>query len=328
MKITQSAFVFGIVIGITLPIARPNAAAAVQLKPASARQAGSENAKPKDPEPVTYEVLRGKAKALILQSRSPANVPQKDDLLKQARAQLAEARGLLQADHDRHRKSYEAFDKFIDKSDKARYDARELAYREYIQAQLLLAVLTYDEAQTYDKGSAENKRLLTAAADAFEKIHARYRQMVAGLYARMWQGKCFEEQEDIVKALGIYNELLQHEGNSSPVLKTLQDQVRLFRLICLNHVERQDFRLVIDAAGEWLEANAELASSRTGLGIQWELVRALESQAKQERTSPTERRALRMQALEVARSINQFPGEYKDVSAAAIERLTDDLKQE
>ncbi len=190
-------------------------------------------------------------------------------------------------------------------------------------------MLTYEEAQTYDKGSSENKRLLSEAATSFEKIHDRYRQMVGGLYARMWEAKCFEEQDDIVKALGFYNELLGHgDGKSAPALKRLQDMVRHFRLICLNHEKRKDFQVVIQEAQEWLKENRGIANGRVGLGIQWEMVRALEMLAKKEETSEAERNKYNQQALAAARVINRFQGEYKDASTAMIQKLMVALNRE
>src|SRR4029077_3049929 len=96
-----------------------------------------------------------------MQPKAPGNAAQKGEFQKKARALFAEARQVFQAAHDRYKEAYDQFDKFIDKKDKAKHDARELAYLNYIQAQLNLAVLTYEEAQTWDKGSADNKKLLT-----------------------------------------------------------------------------------------------------------------------------------------------------------------------
>src|SRR4029077_12579955 len=115
-------------------------------------------------------VIVSKGKVEVLQSRSPANAGQKGEIQKRARAQFAEARKVFQAAYDRYKESYDKFDKFIPKTEKARYEARELAYRNFIQAQLNLSVLTYEEAQTYDKGSTENRKMLTDAANAFEQI--------------------------------------------------------------------------------------------------------------------------------------------------------------
>jgi hypothetical protein len=268
-------------------------------------------------------VIVGKGKVEVLQAKSPSNSGQKGEHQKKARAYFDEAKKVFQAAHDRYKEAYDKFDKFIPKDQKDKYAAREEAYRHFIQAQLNLAVLNYEEAQTYDKGSAENKKRLSDAAKEFSTIHARYRQQVAGLYARLWEGKCFEEDDDIVKALGIYNELLGHEpGKGGTTLKNLQDRVRHFRLICLNRDQRKDYQVVIQEAQEWLKENRGPAgNTRTGLGIQWEMVRAQELLAKKEDTPEADKNRMLHQALTTARTINKYPGEYKDVSTAMISRL-------
>lgn len=272
-------------------------------------------------------VARGRTELL---RASAANDPaEKEALQKKAREFLAEAREIYQADHDQFKKSYEKFDKFIPKTAKEQYEARETAYRNYIQAQFQLAVTTYDEARTWDNGTPRKKKLLADAADAFAVIHERYRQQLAGLYARMYQGRCFDEQGDLVKALGIYNELLEHGGGKpSEPLAILQDRVRHFRLLCLNREERKDYQIVVLEAQGWLEDNPGKATTPTGLGIQWELARALEMFARKEETDDVERSRLLQRALTTARTINKHPGEYKDASGAMIQRLTAELKLE
>ena len=76
-----------------------------------------------------------------------------------------------------------------------------------MQAQLNLAVIEYEYAQSYDRESKEFKDTLTGAVKKFEDVYTRYRGWLAGLYARMWMGKCFEEMGDIRKAVGFYEEL-------------------------------------------------------------------------------------------------------------------------
>ena len=275
------------------------------------------------------KVIVEKGKVEVIQSRSPANVAQKAEHQKKARAFFADARKVYKAAHDRYKEAYEKFGSHVSKEQKAKHDAWNAAFSDYVQAQLNLVVLTYEEAQTWDKGTPENRKLLSEAASGFEQIHARYRQMIAGLYARMWQGKCFEEQDDITKALGVYNELLEHGGEKPDrVLKNMQDRVRHFKLVCLNREQRKDYQVVIQEAQDWIKENRSLLSTRTGLGIQWELVRAQELLAKKEETGEAEKNRLLQQALTTARAINRFPGEFRDVSSAMIERLKVDLNRE
>lgn len=294
----------------------------------------TERASSKEPEAIQSDTdaanaLSGKGRAELVRVRSASDSAEKEALQKKARGFFAEAREIYQAVHDRCKKAYEKFDKFIPKTSKAQYEARETAYRNYIQAQLQLAVTTYDEARTWDNGTPENKRLLTHAANAFEAIHNRYRQQIAGLYARMYQGRCFDELGDVTKALGFYNELLEHgRGKPSEPLKVLQDTVRKFRLNCLNREERKDHQLVVQEAREWIDENESIAETPTGLGIQWELARALEMLARRDGTDAPEKSRLIQDALSTAQTINKHPGEYKEASSEMIQRLTAELKLE
>ncbi|MBS0261437.1 MAG: DUF4366 domain-containing protein [Planctomycetes bacterium] len=275
-------------------------------------------------------VLKGDVE--LQQSRAPGNAAQKAAMQKRARAYYNDAKAVWQAAYDGYKEAHGKFDKFIPQNDKRR-DAREEVFNKMVHAQLQLAVMMYKEGQTYDRGTPENKDRLVEAAKAFDTIHAQYRQLTSGLYARMWEAKCFEEQDAIGKALGFYAELLGH-GNDLPVaqrapqLRKLQNMVLHFRLICLNHEKKKDYQVAIQEGDAWLKENRNLASSSIGLGIQWEMVRAMELLSRQEETNESEKTKLLQQALEKARYINRFPGEYKDASTAMIQKLMVGLNRE
>lgn len=266
-------------------------------------------------------ILLNKGRVQIWQSKSPANKANRQPLQEEARRFIGQARDIFQAAHDKHKANYEKFPSFIDESaDPALYEQRAQAEIRFIRAQLDLALCTYEMAQTHDEGSTPYKQTLTQAAKEFTAIHEKYRSMVGGLYARVWEGKCWEEQGELNKAIGIYNELLQHPGQSE-TMQRLQDQVRQFRLICLNHDDRKDYQLVIQEADEWMKKRKSRLRTPVGLGIQWELARAQEALGLDRTLADEERNRYLRQALATAREINRYPGQYKDVSMFMIRRL-------
>tara|TARA_R110002072_G_scaffold13481_1_gene56759 strand:+ start:229744 stop:233268 length:3525 start_codon:yes stop_codon:yes gene_type:complete len=260
-------------------------------------------------------ILLGKGRVEVWQSRSPSNKENRGEFQKRARGFVTDARAIYQKAHDQHKASWEAFPKFIDKvEDAKKFEERRRAEIRYIVAQLDLAHCLYEEAQTFDEASDEYKAKLRDAASAYEEIHSKYRSQIGGLYARTWQGKCYEEQDDIQRALGIYKELLGHPGNSETLVR-LQDQVRHFRLICLNHEQRKDYQLVIDEATEWLtNAKGGKKYSQQSLGIRWEQVLAQESLGEDRTLSEQDRKRLLTSALTTVRVIKRFPGQYKDLA--------------
>jgi len=267
-----------------------------------------------------------KAREEIRQFESAGSSASKQKHQQLARELIARARSIFQQAHDGHQAAWEKFPPHIDEKDQEQHAARALVENGYLRSQLDLARCTYEEARTYKAGSGDRKKLLTRAADEFETIHQKYRSQGVGLHARMWQGKCFEEQDDIRKALGIYDELLDHQGTSA-TMRALQDHVRWFRLICLNHPQRreQDSTLVIDEATEWLKTELDRSRSHVGFGIRWERGRANEYLSNQRDIEKKDQTRYKQLALADAETISQFPNPLRDQAVAMVQRLTGDL---
>lgn len=285
-------------------------------------------------------ILIEKARVKIWESEAPANKDNNEKYRLDARALLTKAREIFQKAHDQHKAAYDKFPPFISQDETEQLAARGKAEINYMRAQIDLALCTYEEGQTHPKGSKEFKNLLTKAADEFKVIHEKYRSMVGGLYSRMWQGKCFEEMEDIGKALGIYNELLAHPG-TSPAMQNVKNQVLQFRLICLNHEQRKDYQLVISEAEDWLGKNRKLAAYSVGLGIRFQKAiaherfaekllkdfeaaendakRAMEKKLPQKPTAEIDSNLRK--AIQDTQEVAKFAGQYKAPSQFMLSRL-------
>ena len=268
------------------------------------------------------QILLGMGQVEILQSRSPANQGAKREIQGKAREVIAKARLVFQTAYDQHAAAFKKFPSFIDdQKDRALAADRAKVEVNMITAMLNLGMCTYHEAQSHDQGSMEFKQLLDKAAGEFETMHQKYRSQVGGLFARAWQGKCYEEQNDLQKAMGIYNELLDHPGNEGP-LSRLKAQTLYFKLICLNSKDRNDNQLAADLAEEWLKKNQAESRTETGLGIQWEQAKAHEALGdKAARDVKADAERGWRQARTLATQINKYPGEFKDSSLAMIQRL-------
>lgn len=266
------------------------------------------------------QMLLTDAEMLNWRVRFLTNEERKSKLREESRDNIARARAIYQAARDNYKQEYDRFSVYIPEENGEQRAQRNQVESLYIKSQLDLARCTYLEAQTYARDSDDFQETLRQAALEYEEIHTRYRSQLAGLYARAMQGKCFEEQDNIRLALGIYGELLGHEGKSEG-LKRLQHQVRLFRLICLNHETRNDHQLVRQEAEAWLEQNLPLAKSQFGSGIRWELARALEALANQDSRPEEDRLQLREQAIEHARRVQRHSPGHKILADEMIQRL-------
>lgn len=269
------------------------------------------------------QILLEKARVDIWDGDKPSNEGNRAKFRDGARQAIASARKIFEQARDQHKATWEKFPTYIPEDQKVERAARDEAEELYIRAQLDIAQCTYWEAQTYDKTSKERKDLLVKSAEEFEKIHTRYRSQIGGLYARIWQGKCFEEQggaEGIRIALGIYEEILGHDGTTA-AMRSLKDRALRFRLICLNYPERHDYQLVVQEAEAWLKDARDRARTDVGLGIQWELCRAQEALGGDRNAKETDRKNNLTQALNRARTISRYPGELKTPASAMIQRL-------
>ncbi|WP_411020071.1 hypothetical protein, partial [Salmonella sp. s32443] len=91
----------------------------------------------------------------VLQSRSPSNQGKKTEYQAEARAHFGEARKVFQAAHDQYEKLWKSYGVFINEAQEPeKFRDRQKAEFKYIQAQLNLALVTYEEAQSYDRKSA------------------------------------------------------------------------------------------------------------------------------------------------------------------------------
>lgn len=191
-------------------------------------------------------------------------------LREQARERIGTARKLYAAETAGARAEFEAFPNFIDpKEDPKLFSRRRQAQARYINGQLQLTVCTMIEALSERLFSDERADRLTEAADEFETIHLKYRSQLAGLYARLLQGRCLQFLGKPDAALGIFNEVLLHPGTND-ALSHVRNRALHFSLMSLND-DKEDRVGVIKKAGEWFtNAPAEHRRSIPGAGILWE----------------------------------------------------------
>ncbi|HEX3724925.1 MAG TPA: hypothetical protein VHV08_01730, partial [Pirellulales bacterium] len=85
---------------------------------------------------------------------------------------------------------------------------------EVAQARLMRASVEYELAKSFEPTRGEYKKHLKAAAGSYAKIYEAYRTRAAGLWARLEEGRCYQEMGDAKQALGCYLELLELPATS------------------------------------------------------------------------------------------------------------------
>ena len=229
--------------------------------------------------PQTTEALVDLAHLLYERGLNEVDLAGDARLASEKDAKLAGARGYYENARNAYNKAFERlntklaeYPKFIPPDDPRKLE-RERVRNSVMQAELQRSVVDYYEAQTFPTDSKDRSELLGKALVAFEDIYKRYRVQMAGFTARMWQGKCFEEQGKLGEATGIYKELLDHPD---PNLRPLQKQVDYFRIIVMG--KRKEFALAADECVNWLRLFPKDRRSYEALGVQFELAKDILSQ--------------------------------------------------
>ena len=286
-------------------------------------------------------ILLGKARVAIMQADSPGNEGRAATFRTEAREAIAKAREIFADARTRYEEQWKAFGPFVEQDNQERRNARDASLNSLIQSRLQLAECTYREAKSYPIGDAKRIELLNAGAKQYEAIHADYRSQTGGLYARLWMGKCYEEQAPRPKegeeldaasakdarqklniAEAIYSELLEHDTRGKPSAAQMQEYAFWFKLIVRNHDVLQDHQLVVDMANDWLQKRSGAAAqTMVALGVRWERAQASEKLAMRRDTDEGTKTRLLRSALSDAEFVNAFPGEYRDVSRGMIQRI-------
>ncbi len=267
------------------------------------------------------ELLFARARTLIWQSESPSNEPKRAEMQSQARQLIDDAEAIYRKAHDLYLAQEKAFPGFIDKDkDPEQFQKREDNDAKFLGAWFNLARCMYERGQTFEKGSAERNETLIKASSLFEAIHTSRRTNPIGLHARLMMGKCFQEQDDLGRALGFYQEVLSHKSDH-PNVQTVKNIAKHYRLICLNDPKKNDHPLVLQEATEWIAANRSLMSTSTGLGILWEKAIAEEKLSEDRNADAQSKEVLLRQAMADAQQVARFPGAYREPASAMSRRL-------
>jgi cellulose synthase operon protein C len=229
--------------------------------------------------PQTSEALVELAHLLFERGNSESDYALEARSANDKEAKLAGARGYYDSARSAYTKVFDQLGaklaKFSKLPDDPRKIEREALRNTVMRVELQKTIVDYYEAQTYPQPSKQRSELLDKALVDFEATYKKYRLQMAGLTARMWQGKCFEEQGKLGEASGIFKELIDHPG-ADPNLRMLQKQVEYFQIIVEG--KRKGYALAADECYNWLRKNPKDRRTYEALGVQFELAKNLIAQ--------------------------------------------------
>ena len=193
---------------------------------------------------------------IVERARMTVEASKKGDkakLLKDANALYEEAYNVFNSMQEEVRVQLERIPKVLDLQDKRQASMAERRTQlraDYLQTQLTAAAIREEMADTVPEGSEPFKKLLTEAATQYDEIYKKYRTRLAGLYARMYQGRANQRIGKLQDALGYYSELLDQP-----------DEPEAFRLL-----KTKTLRLAMDG---WLHPSEKKYVEAIRRGADW-----------------------------------------------------------
>lgn len=304
---------------------------------------------PKQPdamaEVATIELQKGRLR--LVEAQLPSNEGRKLALAQEGRERLESAAKLYTQAYEEFKKAHAAMPVFIDPEQRG---ARELQqqkdalFAKLMDARFQTELSRFYVAESYEaielpkpedpkdkkamdlytKQKAEwdkkYKDAIETARKGFESIYKEFRRELVGLYGHLWMARCMAAQGDHRRAMGIFQQLMEHENR---LLEPLQRQVFHFRL--LSYMARKEYDQVFNFAPDWLQKNIRYQREPAYQGVQMELAKAYIAQAD---ATGDQREKVRFyqEADRLLNRLGSYPNQYTGLARREQLRIANHLK--
>ena len=266
-------------------------------------------------------LLVERARMMIEKAGKPSGAGQKTELLKEAGELFDEAHKVFTDGKATIERELKGIKPNLDPEK----DADEIAYRDelrkqFLQAQLLSAAVLEEKAEAAIANKKQYEELLTKAGDEYKEIYEKYRTRLAGLYARLYQGRCYQkiaEHKDASKAdqdknykeaLSYYNDLLDQPDDPTPfrALKTKTLLLAIDSWIATGKVDA-----AVNKGLEWVEKmRPNEAVDLEWIELQLKVAKALKQHADSVQDAAQKREFLKT-ARKLAETVAKTKTDYK-----------------
>ncbi len=262
-------------------------------------------------------VERGRTKAEQAQ-RATKTAEEKKSLNGEARSLYLEARKVFEQSEKNFFEKLKKYPKFIEPNKKLEIEARDQARKDLLQARLYLATVVYELALTYDPGSKERKANLLKSAETYNKLYDKYGSRLAGLYARLWEGRCYKVLGEDKKAFEVFEELLM-QPDEPPAFRTLKNKALILALETYTQSKTPNYAEAIKKAKKWQEtARGPDENSDDGLLIKYLSGDAALSWSRGLETDDDRRKDSLTFARKQFTFVSRFPGDYQQKAKAKL----------
>ncbi|MGD9635834.1 MAG: hypothetical protein AB7G28_21465 [Pirellulales bacterium] len=269
-------------------------------------------------------VMVDQAKQLLSQSGQipdePTYAEQRDKLRKQARGLIGDAEPKFHQAEEFYVAALDGIPKSLDPKTQSDLVTKRQEYRGRLaQVRVLAGQAEFEAASTYPPDSDEFMKRNAAAAEKLARLHEEYSKRVVGIYAQLYEGRCYQAVGDYQRALGTY-EAIVSLSNVHPALRKIIASAYAYQSQCLVAQGKPD--AAIGNLSTWLNG-AEKGEAETAewLFARFQLAESLRAKADAAGTKQSERRSLVAAARDAYRAVAKVPNEYQGAALAAAIKL-------
>lgn len=255
-----------------------------------------------------------RARLKIERAKRPTE-PNKDKMRTEAKELYAKGFAVFNSLGEGLKTKLDAIPKNLDvKKDAKQIEIRDQMRADYLQAQLLAAAVLEESADTMDKSSKEYKDTLEKAAKDYGTLYEKYRTRLAGLYARMYQGRCHQKTGNFKDALSYYDELLAQQDEPKE-FHELKSKVLLLAIDCWMAESQKKYAEVVTKGNAWIDkAYPSEIRSDDFMSLRLAVAKASKlysDQLKKEKPKDPQINAMLTDARKLAQYVAKFQGEHQ-----------------
>ena len=261
------------------------------------------------------DALLQRGQALALQAEQPSRASDRNALLAKAHNLFQQVRRQSEENATAFTEQLKTLPKFLDpKTESAAMERRDGLRGSLLNAKLTVATATYEGGKTFPAGSQQFQTQLGEAAGLYGDMYEKYGKpesgrLLAGLYARLREGRCYHDLGQMEKATACAEDLIIQQANE-PAFRTLVAKAVKLRGDCLMSQGKYD--PVIRDGTEWL-AKARGAESQDAdwLAVRYQIASAHLRKAEDAKGPDNEQRRHLQEAQGLAREVVRYGGPHQ-----------------
>lgn len=242
---------------------------------------------------------------------------QRKTLGRDAQLRFAEARDTYQRAESTYSKELESLPPTASSELQDDAGSQRQEYRSRVaQLRFLAAQAQFESAQSYPREADEFRKLNESAAQELSAIYDEFgRTLLVGLYARLFEGRCYQAMGNYQLALGCYEELLGKD-NLLPAFRKLTAATLLRKAEV--HIAQEKYDAAIEVCNLCLNGGSKDEEKQPEwIAVRFRLAEALTKKAQALTGESAAQRKLLTEAREAYRLVAKTPGEFQAAARAA-----------